>query len=228
MTDYSLVVFDIAGTTVRDQGHIAEAFMDAFAAYGTTVPALEVNKVMGWRKKDAIRLLLDKFQPVIDESRDELVEKIHDRFIRNMITFYETDNELQPLSHAGEMFVALKQQNIKVALNTGFTRAITDVILKRLNWSTENLLDFVIASDEVQDGRPHPYMIHELMKRSGLTDPSKVVKVGDTEVDILEGRNAGCGLVVAVTTGAYTKEALSMYNPDHVIDGLNQLPSLMA
>jgi phosphonatase-like hydrolase len=227
MADYSLVVFDIAGTTVRDKGHIAEAFIDAFDAYDVTIPVAEVNKVMGWRKKDAIRLLLDKYQPVIDEASDDLIEKIHDQFIRNMIAFYETDEELRPLNDAEEIFVALKEQNIKVALNTGFTRAITDVILKRLNWRTDRLIDFVIASDEVPEGRPHPYMIHELMKRSGVTDPLKVIKVGDTEVDIQEGRNAGCGLVVAVTTGAYTKEALSQYNPDHIIDGLKQLPALM-
>jgi phosphoglycolate phosphatase-like HAD superfamily hydrolase len=51
-----------------------------------------------------------------------------------------------------------------------------------------------------------------------------VVKVGDTEVDVLEGRNAQCGKVIAVTTGAYTRAQLEQYSPDHIIDSLEQLP----
>jgi phosphoglycolate phosphatase-like HAD superfamily hydrolase len=34
-------------------------------------------------------------------------------------------------------------------------------------------------------------------------------------------------MVVAVTTGAYTKEQLVKYQPDHIIDSLELLPSLI-
>jgi len=227
MSDYSLVVFDMAGTTVCDKGNVAEAFIQAFQKQGISIPTAEVNKVMGWRKKDAIRLLLDKYHPFSNGMDSELIETIHDAFISNMISFYEQDEDLQPLEKAEELFAELKANNIKVALNTGFTRAITDVILKKLKWVPGEMIDFVIASDEVPQGRPHPYMINELMQESGVTDTRKVVKVGDTEVDIEEGRYAGCGLVVSVTTGAYTKEQLQQYHPDHIIDHLSELPALI-
>lgn len=223
MSNYSLVVFDMAGTTVRDKGNVAEAFINALAQHNITVPAEEVNKVMGWRKKEAIRILLQKFHTV-DE---ELIDTLHEQFTQNMIAFYRQDEDLQPLPFAEDVFTALRNQNIKVALNTGFTRAITDVLLEQLNWATGNVVDDVIASDEVQEGRPHPFMIQELMKRHGIEDASTIVKVGDTEVDVLEGRNAACGLVVAVTTGAYTREALEEYQPDKIIDSLHELPSLI-
>ena len=223
MSNYSLVVFDMAGTTVRDKGNVAEAFINALARHNITVPAEEVNKVMGWRKKEAIRILLQKFHTV-DE---ELIDTLHEQFTQNMIAFYRQDEDLQPLPFAEDVFTALRNQNIKVALNTGFTRAITDVLLEQLNWTTGNVVDDVIASDEVQEGRPHPFMIQELMKRHGIEDASAIVKVGDTEVDVQEGRNAGCGLVVAVTTGAYTREALEEYQPDKIIDSLHELPSLI-
>ncbi len=38
-----LVVFDIAGTTVRDKGSVAEAFMKAAAQFEVTVPLEEVQ-----------------------------------------------------------------------------------------------------------------------------------------------------------------------------------------
>ncbi|XVJ66585.1 MAG: HAD hydrolase-like protein [Lacibacter sp.] len=223
MSNYSLVVFDIAGTTVRDKGNVAESFMKALAQHNITVPVEEVNKVMGWRKKEAIKILLQKFHTV-DEA---LIETLHEQFTQNMIDFYKQDEDLRPLPFAEDVFTALRNQNIKVALNTGFTRAITDVLLEQLNWQNENVVDDVIASDEVPEGRPHPFMIQELMKRFNITDAVTVVKVGDTEVDVLEGRNTGCGLVVAVTTGAYTREMLENYHPDKIIDSLHELPSLI-
>ena len=221
MSNYSLVVFDIAGTTVRDKGNIAEAFIDAFKQFGISVPIEEVNKVMGWRKKDAIVLLLGKFQGKADIQSEELVEEIHTAFIQNMISFYENDEDLQPLDYAEELFQQLRANNIKVALNTGFTKDITDVILRKLNWKEGQMIDFAVCSDEVPEGRPYPYMIQELMKRSEIIDAKQVVKVGDTEVDVQEGRNADCGLVIGITTRAYSKELLEQYQPDEIIDHLS-------
>ncbi len=223
MSNYSLVVFDMAGTTVRDKGNVAESFIQALAQHHINVPVEEVNKVMGWRKKEAIKILLQKFHTV-DET---LIETIHEQFTQNMIDFYKNDEDLKALPFAEDVFTTLRNQNMKVTLNTGFTKTITDVLLEKLKWQNGNLVDDVIASDEVKEGRPHPFMIQELMKRHGIENASSVVKVGDTEVDILEGRNAGCGLVVAVTTGAYTRAALEEYHPDKIIDSLHELPSLI-
>jgi phosphoglycolate phosphatase-like HAD superfamily hydrolase len=39
-------------------------------------------------------------------------------------------------------------------------------------------------------------MIHHLMRRFALLDARRVAKVGDTARDMLEGKNAGCGLVI--------------------------------
>jgi phosphonatase-like hydrolase len=223
MSSIQLVVFDIAGTTVRDNGSVADSFITAFRDYGFTMPGAEVKKVMGFRKIDAIALLLEKFAP---EYRDdsELIDRIHTHFIDKMIEFYMGDQTLSPLPHAESVFYALKQQGIKIALNTGFTRSITDTILHRLRWDDRSpLIDQVICSDEVALGRPHPDMIKVLMQDLYIVSPEQVVKVGDTEVDVEEGRNAGCGIVVSVTTGAYTREQLLPYRPDFVIDDLQEL-----
>lgn len=227
MKFYQLVVFDMAGTTVRDRGNVAAAFIEACKEYGIDMPLEEVKKVMGFRKIDAIRILLSKTQLADGIDKEELIERIHDSFTQKMIRFYETDTELSPLPHAEETFNWLKEQGVKIALNTGFTRAITDAILNRLHWNNSAAIDFVITSDEVPEGRPQPYMIQEIMKVLEITDAASVVKIGDTEVDVKEGRSAGCGLVVSVTTGAYTRGQLEQYHPDKIIDSLAELPSLI-
>jgi phosphonatase-like hydrolase len=223
MSSIQLVVFDIAGTTVSDNGSVADSFITAFRDYGITMPGAEVKKVMGFRKMDAIALLLEKFAPEY-KNDSELTDRIHTHFIDKMIEFYMGDQTLSPLPHAEAVFYALKQQGIKIALNTGFTRSITDTILHRLRWDDRSpLIDQVICSDEVALGRPHPDMIKVLMQDLDIVSPEQVVKVGDTEVDVEEGRNAGCGIVVSVTTGSYTREQLLPYRPDFIIDDLQEL-----
>lgn len=226
MNNIQLAVFDIAGTTVADNGQVADAFIEAFRTTGVELPIEEVKKVMGFRKIDAVRLLLDKFSPnsPSGEERESLITEIHDRFIHGMIAFYRQDPDLKPLPYAEKLFSRLREKGVKIALNTGFTRAITDAILQRLHWDNgAGGIDRVICSDEVPRGRPSPDMINRLMSDLGVASADSVLKVGDTEVDVQEGRNAGCGLVVSVTTGAYTRAQLQQYQPDHIIDSLEEL-----
>jgi len=226
MSNIQLVIFDIAGTTVYDNGQVAEAFIAACRTADIEVPVDEVKKVMGFRKLDAIRLLLDKFSPAVPSGaeREKVISEIHEHFIRSMIAFYQEDPGLRPMPHAEELFSTLRNKGIRVALNTGFTRAITDAILHRLHWDNgQGHVDSVICSDEVPQGRPSPDMIRLLMQRLGIASAGSVLKVGDTEVDVEEGRNAGCGIVVSVTTGAYARRQLQDYHPDHIIDSLGEL-----
>lgn len=227
MGSIQLVVFDIAGTTVRDNGGVTEAFIDAFGDFGFEVPRDEVRKLMGLKKIEAVYRLIEKFYP---EHRDDemLIQRIHTRFIDRMINFYRNDERLAPLPYAEQVFSALRKQGIRIALNTGFTRSITDTILHRLRWDDRNpLIDKVICSDEVIHGRPYPDMIEVLIDDLGISSPDRVLKVGDTEVDVEEGRNAACGKVVSVTTGAYTREQLESYHPDHIIDDLRELLAII-
>jgi phosphonatase-like hydrolase len=217
-----LVVFDIAGTTVKDDDYVAHAFRNAFIRNGYNVTLEQTYPYMGVKKIVAIKALL-----AILGGRLADAGTIHTDFTDSMINFYSSSAEVAPLPYTEDVFRQLKEKGLLIALNTGFPRIIADVIINRLQWKEKGWVDDSIASDEVEHGRPQPFMIQELMARASITDASEVAKVGDTEVDVNEGRNAGCGLVVAVTTGAYTYEQLAGYDPDHIINDLSSLPSLI-
>jgi len=220
-----LAVFDIAGTTVADQHVVADAFLKAFKSFGyDKITKEDVKPLMGYKKTVAIHMVLEKLGVNGDV---ELIENIHNEFVNEMMDHYEYSPEVKPMLNTENVFLQLKEKGIKVALNTGFSKDIADVIVSRLQWKEKGLIDDCIASDEVEEGRPQPFMIQTLMQRNGVDDPQEVIKIGDTEVDINEGRNAGCALVIAVTTGAFTKEQLQEHNPDHIIDDLSQLPALI-
>jgi phosphonatase-like hydrolase len=218
----ALVVFDIAGTTVIDNGEIAQSFQKAMQAFGYQVPVERINPLMGYEKGEAIRSLLQEHEVESNAITPEHVRNIHKRFLQEMIRYYQTTSELTPLPGAEETFQQLRQRGIKTALNTGFSKDITDVILQRLAWVPEKV-DFVISSSEVARGRPFPFMIEALMQRAGVPDAKQVVKVGDTEVDVREGQNAGCLYSIGVTTGAFTRDALQPYQPSFIIDTLTEL-----
>jgi phosphonatase-like hydrolase len=222
-----LVVFDIAGTTVADNGKINEVFRSAFANAGLWGVAIaDVDEVMGYRKKEAIEIVVRKYRP--GSARDaEFIEAIHRDFTDQMVAFYKTWGGLVALPYAESAFREFHDNKVKVALNTGFSRTITTPILTRLGWDQALFIDEVICSDEVLQGRPHPDMIEKLMERFHIIYPEQVAKVGDTKVDIEEGRNAGCGVVVGVSTGACTKAQLMKCQPDYIIDSLDLLPSLI-
>lgn len=216
---FQLAVFDIAGTTVSDPGFVAQAFAEAMAAAGHPIEAEAVRPLMGYPKPLAIRRLLGT------STSDALIERIHADFVQRMLVCYRDWPGIEPLPGTESVFASLRAQGVRVALNTGFSRDIADAIVERLDWAGR--IDALVASDEVPAGRPAPYMIQRLMADVGVDDARAVAKIGDTEVDINEGRNAGVGLVVAVTTGAFTRSELEVHAPDRIIDALAGLPALL-
>lgn len=219
-----LAVFDIAGTTVADDNAVATAFQKAFEQHGIHIAEEEARPLMGYKKTEAVRLILQRHG---QEDTAEKVNAIHESFVNEMNDYYEYSPAVRAMPDAEAVFLRLKEKGIRIALNTGFPRVIADTILARLQWKEKGLIDEYIASDEVAAGRPSPFMIRELMQRLQVNDAAAVAKIGDTEVDVHEGRQAGCSLVVAVTTGAFTREQLVEHTPDAIVDNLSVIPELI-
>ncbi len=216
---WQLVVFDIAGTTVADPGLVEQAFLDALQAAGRHLPVDEVRGWMGYAKPEAIARLL---QLPVDAPE---VNAVHAAFVARMRAFVRHDARIRPLPGAEALFARLREHGVRVALGTGFCTAITTDLLHRLQWETR--IDAWVASDQVPAARPAAHMIHVLMRRCAVSDPALVVKVGDTPVDMAEGRGADVGLCVAVTTGAHDRATLMAAGADRVIDHLDELPALL-
>jgi len=220
-----LVVFDLAGTTVKDSQDVHRVLQVALRNAGVDISLEDANEVMGIPKPVAIRQLLEGKE--YTSITNELVEAIHTDFIKEMILFYETDNSVGEKEGVSETFAALKRMGIKVAVDTGFDRKITDSILKRMTWKNNNLIDASVTSDEVENGRPYPDLIFEAMKRTGVTDITRVAKVGDTPSDMQEGTRAGCSYVVGITSGAFTKPELEREPHTHLISDIEELLPLI-
>lgn len=223
MIDFA--VFDIAGTTVSDKSYVAQAFQKAFYSSQIEVTEAEVNPLMGYAKPAAIQMVLQRKGV---EYNEVLIDKIHKDFVDDMMDFYQFSPYVKAMPDTEDVFFYLKEHGVKIALNTGFSKDIAEIIVERFQWMERRLIDDFICSDEVQKGRPFIYMIEELKRRNHISSDAVVLKVGDTVADILEGKNAGCQYVVAVTTGGTTRAELEEHCPTHIISSLSEIPKILS
>jgi phosphonatase-like hydrolase len=220
-----LVVFDMAGTTVRDDDAVNQCLREALAAGGLACSRDEINAVMGIPKPMAIATLWQDKRGV--QASTSAVARLHEDFLRRMIEFYRSDPKVGEMPGASAVFSELRAAGIAVALDTGFSRDIVEVILTRLGWHQPGLLDATVASDEVPRGRPHPDLLFAAMELVGVKNARCVAKVGDTPSDLQEGAAAGCGMVIGVTNGTHTRAQLASHPHTHLICSLGELLPLV-
>lgn len=222
METCKLAVFDMAGTTVEEGGSVYRTLKESVVDHGFPVSADQLSQIAGMNKYEAITYLLPD-----DAAGDQaLTDKIFEDFKQRLNQIYLHDPSVTEKPGISELFERLREMDIRVALNTGYARPQADILIDRLHW--RDLIGDSITSDEVAHGRPHADMIHALMERAGVEDSAAVVKVGDTVNDVLEGRRAECGLVVAVLGGAHDEATLKDVGPDLILpktsDLLDHLP----
>jgi phosphonatase-like hydrolase len=218
-----MVVFDMAGTTVDEDNVVYKTLMKTINAAGFNFTLDQVLALgAGKEKLMAVKDILASAN-ALDEA---LAGTIHADFTKELEIAYDRF-ELKPQPGAEEVFSALKERGILVVLNTGYSKATAVSILHKLGWKVWEQIDALITASDVQRNRPYPDMILLAMQQLAINDAKTVVKVGDSVIDIEEGRNAGCGLSIGITTGAHTQEQLASANPDHILHNLAALLPLI-
>jgi phosphonatase-like hydrolase len=217
-----MIVFDMAGTTVDEQNVVYKTLHRAISEAGFELSLDDVLR-QGAGK--------EKMQAIFDILQDEHLEKselqvIYNKFLLLLDEAYQ-HLEVVPQPGAVEIFYYLKAQNIKVVLNTGYNQQTADQLLAKLNWKVGVEIDAIITASQVRANRPQPDMILLAMEQMGITNCDVVAKVGDSIIDIEEGKNAGCALSIGITTGAHSFEQLQTAMPNFIIDNLLQLKDLV-
>jgi len=224
MNDIDLVIFDMAGTTIVDAGQVPEAFSTALGAHGIEVTDEALRAVRGASKREAIRHFVERQLPGDAKEVNTRTEKIFNAFREHLAGKY-TESGVSSIPGAAETFAWLRSRKIKVALNTGFDRAITTLLLHAIGWDKDTV-HAVICGDDVPQGRPAPYLIFRAMESTGVIDVHQVANVGDTALDLQAGWNAGIRWNIGVLSGAHKKEHLEKAPHTHLIPSVAALPDL--
>ncbi|OUT60812.1 MAG: HAD family hydrolase [Rhodopirellula sp. TMED11] len=219
-----LLVLDMAGTTVDEDNVVYKTVRAAINAAGHQFSQQQVQAAgAGKEKSQAIRDVMALGGNV---PADEEVATIFADFKLRLAAAYESlDVREQP--GASEVFAKLRQQGVKVVLNTGYDRATAEQLIAKIGWVVGQDIDGLVTASDVGNGRPAPDMIHLAMQQTSIASGENVAKIGDSAIDIEEGKNAGCGMTLGVTTGAQTREQLTAAGPTHIVDSLAEMCDLI-
>ena len=218
------VVFDMAGTTVNEDNIVYKTLQAAINHFNVPV---DLNHVLshgaGKEKFQAIK-------DIISNSPYELDEKLQveafNYFLVELDIAY-TNFDVTPMPGAEHVFAALKQAGIKVVLNTGYNRATAESLLKQLGWVEGQQIDLLVTASDVEHNRPMPDMIFYAKEKLHIANTKHMVKIGDSCIDIEEGKNAGCLLNIGITTGAQTETQLMEAKPDYIIHSLTAMLDIL-
>jgi phosphoglycolate phosphatase len=110
----------------------------------------------------------------------------------------------------------------KMAVLTNKPVNFSREMISRLGY--ENYFSYVYGGNSFPQKKPDPVGLHKLMADLSVS-PQETAMVGDSDTDILTGRNAGvltCGVTYGF--GAHTLQKVS---PDLIIDDMRELPPLL-
>jgi phosphonatase-like hydrolase len=218
-----LVVFDLAGTTVRDDGLVEDAFLRVAERSGV------LDRVDVEEARDYVRrtMGMSKLDVLAHFAGDEpgAAEKAAEDF---EVAYAEIAAErgLEEVPGAADTVRRLRDAGVKVVFTTGFTPTTRDAILAGLGWS--DLADDALSPADAGRGRPAPDLVLTAALRAGVSHVGAIAVVGDTVSDAGSGLSAGAGLVVGVLSGAHDRETLEAAGAHVVVDDITSVPDLVA
>ncbi|SEH53454.1 phosphonatase-like hydrolase [Mycolicibacterium rutilum] len=216
-----LVVLDMAGTVVSDDGLVMRAFEEAATAVGVPAEGEQrdaarqyVLDTMGYSKIDVFTRLFGS--DGLAEQANTAFEKAYERFI---------EGGVKPIAGAPEAISALRDAGLRIALITGFSPATQQRVLDTLGWN--DVADVVLAPGPGVRGRPSPDLVLTALMRTGVDDVRNVAVAGDTANDITSGLRAGAGVIAGVLTGAHDAQTLHAAGATHVLGSIAELPQIL-
>lgn len=223
MTAIELVVLDMAGTTVRDDGVVEQAFQRAAERTGVAgrMPwddALQyVRDTMGQSKIEVFTHLSGG-----DRSAAERATAAFEAAYEEIIA----EQGAEEIPGARRAIESLRDAGLRVALTTGFAPVTRDALLNALGW--RDLVDVALSPVDAGRGRPAPDLVLTALLRVGAGSVQAVAVAGDTASDVRSGRSAGAGFVAGVLSGAHGAEALRDAGADAVIGSVVDLRAALA
>lgn len=219
-----LIIFDLEGTTVDDQSVAYQTMTSFLQDKGYEVSFEQVLELStGIGKRESLKRLVKQSAPRV---KDAELEHLFEQFTERLKRAY-TSLDAVPSPNADRVLPFLRSKDLKIVLNTDHNRFTAQHLLHRVKWQKGVYFDLLVTPEDTGKYRPDPQMIQYAQRQLDVPEASKVAKVGSAPIDIMEGKNADCGLTIGITTGAHTLLQLQSAQPDHIIDNLDELIPLL-
>ncbi len=205
--------FDLDGTLV-DSGQ---------TIYKSTIKTLErLNIEYSFTKADLDKRIGQHFVDIFDEFNVQVNDFEGFIDVYKSIYFDFIDDSVL-YNGVFDFIKMIKEKNVKVSLLTTKAQDQADLIIEHFNLLP--YFDYIMGRRDGMAHKPSPEPLLMICKQLNVL-PEETLMIGDTELDIQCGKNAGtktCGL----TYGYRTRRQLEENTPDYVIDSIIELHDLI-
>jgi len=122
------------------------------------------------------------------------------------------------------MLQGLKEMGVKLAVLSNKDHDSCVRIVEEI--FGEKMFDVIRGNSEELPPKPHPAGMNAVLRETGMS-PEDCLYVGDTEVDMETGKNAGV-FTVAVLWGYRSEEVLAAYSPEAMVSTPEELLKLIS
>ena len=137
--------------------------------------------------------------------------------------YLATQHDISLFDGVLPMLADLKRRHHWLTVATGKSRrGLDDVLASR---QLHGIFDGSRTADETA-GKPHPRMLHELMREFGA-EPERTLMIGDTTHDLQMAVNAGCASV-GVSYGAHEPSEFGALRPRFIAHSATELHRWLA
>jgi pyrophosphatase PpaX len=172
------IIFDVDGTLLDSEDAIFEMFNRCLESEGfAKVERDEMMKYNG----NVSEIWLAKMQPAA--SKDQIMRMAN--MARDLYAHHYLPTKVFAFPKTRRVLNKLKKK-FKFCIVTNQTRAEADVLDKILNFSFRHK----ITANDVKNGKPSAEPLLKALKLLGVKK-DEAVYVGDTQIDVLTGQNAG-------------------------------------
>ena len=206
---FDLIAFDWDGTLYDSTAIIVRCIQQAVVDVGGKKPTDEAAAyVIGMALTQALAHAAPDVAP-------DLYPQLGARY-RHYYNVHQDDLSL--FQGVLPLLADLRARHHWLAVATGKSRRGLDDVLRSVE--LQGVFDGTRTADETA-GKPHPRMLHELMREFGV-EPERVLMIGDTTHDLQMALNAGCASV-GVSYGAHEVDAFHELRPLHIAQSVREL-----
>jgi phosphoglycolate phosphatase len=210
--DFRLLIFDLDGTLVDSRRDLIDAVNATRASLG--LPPLDDQTISSYIGNGAPRLIERALPGFSDDHRAQALQ------------FFLAYYREHKLDHTG------LYPGVREALELFGDRTLAVLTNKPVRISREMLeqlgvgrrFRYVYGGNSFENKKPHPEGVLAILKESG-TPPSQALMVGDSDVDVITGRNAGihtCGV-----SYGFKPHTFEDTPPDILVHSLSELAELL-
>jgi HAD superfamily hydrolase (TIGR01549 family) len=190
-------IFDIDGTLLDSNDFHAQAWVQAFDAYGIKIPFKSVRRFMG---KGADQLLPEFLSRIeIKEIGKDLDKLSGEIFKRKYLA------KVRPFPQVRALFKRIRQSGGRIALASSSDAEEVKKYEQIAN--IQDLVEHSTSADDADKSKPAPDVFHAALKLLGHPKHDTVLVIGDSPFDALAAKKAKL-LAVGVLCGGFTKRIL--------------------